>query len=120
MPYRVVIADDAAIMRSMIKTILMDNGFEVVGEAANGVEAVEQYKEHKPDLMTMDIVMPKLDGINAVRSIIADDPKAKIVMCSSLGQQALVVEAIRAGAKSFITKPFEAPKLIETVKKLVA
>jgi two-component system chemotaxis response regulator CheY len=116
---RVVIADDAAIMRAMIKTILTDNGYEVVGEAADGVSAVEQYAEKKPDLMTMDIVMPKLDGINAVRAIIAEHPDAKIVMCSSLGQQQMVIDAIRAGAKAFITKPFDATKVIETAKRLV-
>lgn len=120
MSHRVLVADDAAIMRSMIKTILTENGFEVVGEAADGVEAVELFKQHRPDVMTMDIVMPKMDGINAVKSIIAEFPKAKIMMCSSLGQQAMVVDAIRAGAKSFITKPFEPPKLLDAVKRLVA
>jgi two-component system chemotaxis response regulator CheY len=117
---RVVVADDAAIMRSMIKTILVENGFEVVAEAADGVEAVEKFEQYNPDLITMDIVMPKLDGINAVKQIIAAHPDAKIMMCSSLGQQQMVVDAIRAGAKAFITKPFEAPKLLETVKRLVS
>src|SRR5579875_1054941 len=111
---RVVVADDAAIMRSMIKTILVENGFEVVAEAA------EKFEQYNPDLITMDIVMPKLDGINAVKQIIAAHPDAKIMMCSSLGQQQMVVDAIRAGAKAFITKPFEAPKLLETVKRLVS
>src|SRR5579883_39967 len=117
---RVVVADDAAIMRSMIKTILVENGFEVVAEAADGVEAVEKFEQYNPDLITMDIVMPKLDGINAVKQIIAAHPDAKIMMCSSLGQQQMVVDAIRAGAKAFITKPFEAPKLLETVNRLAA
>jgi two-component system chemotaxis response regulator CheY len=106
-------------MRAMIKTILTENGYEIVGEAADGVEAVEQYKAQKPDLMTMDIVMPKLDGINAVKAIIAEHPDAKIMMCSSLGQQQMVVDAIRAGAKAFITKPFDAAKVLETAKRLV-
>lgn len=118
MPKRVLIADDAAIMRAMIKTILTENGFEIVGEAADGQEAVAKYLELKPDVMTMDIVMPKLDGVNAVKTILAQDPTAKIVMCSSLGQQQMVVDAIRAGAKAFITKPFEPPKLLETVAKI--
>jgi two-component system chemotaxis response regulator CheY len=119
-PKRVLIADDAAIMRAMIKNILTDNGFEVVGEAADGEEAVAKYLELRPDIITMDIVMPKLDGINAVKSILSKDPGAKILMCSSLGQQQMVVDAIRAGAKAFITKPFEAPKLLETVNRLAA
>lgn len=120
MAKRVLIADDAAIMRAMIKNILTDNGFDVVGEATDGQDAVEKYAELKPDIMTMDIVMPKLDGVHAVKTILAQDPSARIVMCSSLGQQQMVVDAIRAGAKAFITKPFEAPKLLETVKRLVA
>jgi two-component system chemotaxis response regulator CheY len=118
MPTRVLIADDAGIMRAMIKTILADDGFEIVGEATNGQEAVDKYAELKPDVMTMDIVMPKLDGINAVKTILSTDPGAKIIMCSSLGQQQMVIDAIRAGAKAFITKPFDAPKLLETVKRL--
>lgn len=120
MPKRILIADDAAIMRAMIKNILTDNGFEVVGEAADGQQAVDMYLELKPDIMTMDIVMPKLDGVNAVKTILGQDPTAKIVMCSSLGQQQMVVDAIRAGAKAFITKPFEPPKLLETVTRLSA
>lgn len=117
---RILIADDAAIMRATIKTILADSGFDIVAEAANGVEAVERYKQHQPDAVTMDLVMPKLDGINALKEIIAEFPAAKIIMCSSMGQQNLVIEAIRAGAKGFITKPFEPEKLVETVKRLVA
>jgi two-component system, chemotaxis family, chemotaxis protein CheY len=120
MPKRVLIADDAAIMRAMIKNILTDNGFEIVGEAVDGQDAIEKYAELKPDVMTMDIVMPKLDGVNAVKTILASDPSAKIVMCSSLGQQQMVVDAIRAGAKAFITKPFEPPKLLETLTRLAA
>jgi two-component system chemotaxis response regulator CheY len=91
-----------------------------VGEAQNGAEAVDKYKLLNPDLVTMDMVMPEMDGITAVKQIIASDPNAKIIMCTSMGQQALVVEAIQAGAKSFITKPFQPPKILETINKVLA
>jgi two-component system chemotaxis response regulator CheY len=98
---------------------LSKNGFDVVGEAQNGAEAVDKYKSLNPDLVTMDMVMPEMDGISAVRQIISHDPNAKIIMCTSMGQQALVVEAIQAGAKSFITKPFQPPKILETINKVL-
>ena len=120
MAYRAMIADDAAIMRTLIRNALTDNGFEVVAEAADGVEAVDRYREVVPDVVTIDIVMPRMDGINAVKNIIADHPDAKIVVCSSLGQQAQVVEAIRAGAKGFVTKPFDAPTLVESLRRVLA
>ena len=116
---RVLIVDDAVVMRMMIKGILSKNGYEVVGEAQNGLEAVEKYKTLSPDLVTMDMVMPEMDGITAVKEIVASDPGAKIIMCTSMGQQALVVEAIQAGAKSFITKPFQPPKMLETIQKVL-
>lgn len=117
---RVLIVDDAVVMRMMIKGILSKNGYEVVGEAQNGVEAVEKYRMLTPDLVTMDMVMPEMDGIAAVKQIVAGDPNARIIMCTSMGQQALVVEAIQAGAKSFITKPFQPPKILETIQKVLA
>ena len=117
---RVLIVDDAVVMRMMIKGILAKSGFDVVGEAQNGVEAVEKYVELHPDLVTMDVVMPEMDGIAAVKQILSHDPRARIVMCTSMGQQALVVEAIQAGAKSFITKPFQPPKIVETLNKVLA
>jgi two-component system chemotaxis response regulator CheY len=117
---RVLIVDDAVVMRMMIKGILNKNGYEVCGEAQNGVEAVEKYRELGPDLVTMDMVMPEMDGISAVKQIVAGDPNARIIMCTSMGQQALVVEAIQAGAKSFITKPFQPPKILETIQKVLA
>jgi two-component system chemotaxis response regulator CheY len=117
---RVLIVDDAVVMRMMIKGILSKNGYEVVGEAQNGLEAVEKYQTLNPDLVTMDMVMPEMDGITAVKQIVAGDPDAKIIMCTSMGQQALVVEAIQAGAKSFITKPFQPPKILETIQKVLA
>src|ERR1035437_7219654 len=107
---RVLIVDDAVVMRMMIKGILSKNGYEVVGEAQNGVEAVEKYRALVPDLVTMDIVMPEMDGITAVKQIVAVDPTGGIIMGPSRGQRALVGGAIQAGAKSFITKPFQPPK----------
>jgi two-component system chemotaxis response regulator CheY len=120
MSKKVLIVDDAVVMRMMIRGILSKNGFEIVGEAQNGLEAVDKYRALSPDLVTMDMVMPEMDGIAAVKQIIAQDPNAKIIMCTSMGQQALVVEAIQAGATSFITKPFQPPKILETINKVLA
>lgn len=116
---RILIVDDAAFMRMMIKDILTKNGFEVVGEAENGAKAIEKYGELKPDLVVMDITMPEVDGIQAVKEIKKTDANAKIVMCSAMGQQAMVIEAIQAGAKDFIVKPFQADRVIEAVKKVL-
>ena len=115
----VLVVDDAIFMRTMIGDILKQAGFEVVGEASSGVEAVHQYKELKPDLVTMDIVMPDMGGIDAVREIIKEDPKARILMCSAMGQQGLVVEAIQAGARDFVVKPFQPSRVIEAVQRLL-
>ncbi len=117
MSHRILIVDDAAFMRMMIKDILKKNDFEVCGEAEDGRQAVERYKELSPDLVTMDITMPKLDGIAAVREIKKIDPAAKIVMCSAMGQQAMVVEAIQAGALDFIVKPFQHDRVVEALRK---
>ena len=99
MSIKVLIVDDAAFMRMMIKDILSKNGYDVIGEAENGLKAVEKYQELKPDVTTMDITMPEMDGINAVKEIKKLDPAAKIVMCSAMGQQAMVIEAIQSGSK---------------------
>jgi len=107
-------------MRTMISDILSQAGFEVVGEAESGVQAVEKYRELKPDLVTMDIVMPDMGGIEAVREICKTDPDAKILMCSAMGQQALVVEAIQAGAKDFVVKPFQPSRVLEAVQRVLA
>ena len=106
-------------MRMMIKDILSKNGYEVAGEADNGARAVEKYKELTPDLVLMDITMPELDGIGAVKQIKAEDPNAKIIMCSAMGQQAMVIDAIQSGAKDFIVKPFNQDRVIEAVKKVI-
>ena len=115
----ILIVDYAAFMRMMIKDILSKNGFTVVGEAENGLRAVEKYKELSPDLVIMDITMPEMDGIQAVKQIKSLDPSAKIIMCSAMGQQAMVIESIQAGARDFIVKPFQAERVIEAVKKVV-
>jgi len=117
---RVLIVDDAAFMRMMIKDILNKNGFIVVGEAENGRVAIEKYKELQPDLVTMDITMPEMDGIAAVKEIKANNPTARIIMCSAMGQQAMVIDAIQAGAKDFIVKPFQPERVIEAVSKALS
>jgi two-component system chemotaxis response regulator CheY len=119
MKARTLVADDASFMREMIREILEPEGFEVVAEAGDGVEAVEMWKQHHPDIVTMDIVMPKRSGIEAVKSIVELDPGAKIVMCSALGQEALVMEALRAGAKDFIVKPFKPDVVVATLRKIL-
>jgi two-component system chemotaxis response regulator CheY len=116
---KVLIVDDAAFMRMMIKDILTKNGYEVVGEAENGAVAIEKYKDLNPDLVTMDITMPDMDGIAAVREIKTLDPGARIIMCSAMGQQAMVIDAIQAGAKDFIVKPFQPERVIEAVSKAI-
>ncbi|HZG15090.1 MAG TPA: response regulator [Candidatus Bathyarchaeia archaeon] len=117
MSNKVLIVDDAAFMRMMIKEILTKNGFTVVGEASDGAQALEKYKELGPDLVTMDITMPEMDGITALKEIRKIDPNARIIMCSAMGQQAMVIDAIQAGAKDFIVKPFQADRVIEAIKK---
>lgn len=116
---RILVVDDAAFMRMMIKDILTKNGYEVVGEAADGQQAVQQYQELKPDLVTLDITMPEMDGITALKKIREIDPNAKVIMCSAMGQQAMVIDAIQAGAKDFIVKPFQADRVLEAIKKVL-
>jgi len=119
MKARVLIADDASFMRQMIREIIEPEGYEVVGEATDGVEAVEQYENLHPDLVTMDIVMPKRSGIDAVKAILAQTPDACVVMCSALGQETLVMEALQAGAKDFIVKPFKPDNVLSTLAKVL-
>lgn len=115
----VLVCDDAIFMRAMIGDILRQAGFDVIGEAETGVQAVEKYRELKPDLVTMDIVMPDMGGIDAVRAIIAEFPNAQILMCSAMGQQALVVEAVQAGARDFVVKPFQPSRVLEAVQRVL-
>ncbi len=120
MAKRVLVVDDAVFMRMMIKDILEKNGFEVAAEASNGIEAVEAYKEKKPDITTMDITMPEMNGIEAVKSIRKIDSDARIIMCSAMGQQSLVMEAIQAGARDFVVKPFQAERVLDALHKALA
>lgn len=117
---RVLVVDDAIFMRTMISDILKQAGYEIVGEASTGVEAVQKYKETKPDIVTMDIVMPDMGGIDAVREIVKIDPSARILMCSAMGQQGLVVEAIQAGARDFVVKPFQPSRVLEAVQRVLS
>lgn len=117
---KILIVDDAAFMRMMIKDILVKNGYDVVGEAQDGAEAIEKFKELEPDLVTMDITMPEKDGIAALKEIKAMDSNAMIIMCSAMGQQAMVIDAIQAGAKDFIVKPFQADRVIEAIEKALS
>ena len=120
MKYTALVCDDSSVMRTMVGDILQKADIEIVGEAESGVEAVEKYKALKPDLVTMDIVMPLMSGVDAARQIVAHDPHAKIIMCSAIGQQALVVEAIQAGAKEFVVKPFRPGRVLEAVNQVLA
>lgn len=116
---RILVVDDAAFMRMMIKNIIEKSGYVVCGEAENGKQALEKYKELKPDLVTMDITMPVCDGLEGLKNIKAYDENAKVVMCSAMGQQAIVLEAIRAGAIDFIVKPFQPDRVLETINKAI-
>ena len=115
---RVLIVDDASFMRMAIKDIITKAGHEVVAEANNGNAAVNKYKEVKPDIVTMDITMPEMNGIEAVKAIRQFDPEANIIMCSAMGQQAMVVDAVKAGAKDFIVKPFDKDKVLASLQKV--
>jgi two-component system chemotaxis response regulator CheY len=117
MANRILIVDDAAFMRMMIRDILTKSGYEVVGEAQDGAQAIEKFKELHPDLITMDITMPEMDGITALKEIRKLDSNARVIMCSAMGQQSMVIDAIQAGAKDFIVKPFQADRVIEAIKK---
>lgn len=116
---KILVVDDAAFMRMMIKDVLTKNGFEVVGEAENGKVALDKYKELSPDLVIMDITMPEVNGIEALKNIKAFNPGAKVIMCSAMGQQAMVIEAIQSGAKDFIVKPFQADRVCDAVRKVL-
>ncbi len=117
---RVLIVHAAGVMRMMVRNNLIANGYKVVGEATNGREAVDKYRTLAPDVVTMDMVLPDMDGVAAVRTIVSEFPDAIIIICASVGQPALLVEAIQAGAKSFITKPFGPVKIIEAIGVLLA
>lgn len=119
MKKKILIVDDAAFMRLVLRNMLDKNGFEVVGEAANGQEAIEKYRTLTPDLVTMDITMPIMEGIEAVKQIKQLDAAAKIIMCSAMGQQIMVVQSLQAGAKDFIVKPFQEERVLESIRRVV-
>ncbi|MDT2815850.1 response regulator [Vagococcus carniphilus] len=119
MAKKVLIVDDAVFMRMKLKDILEKNGYEVVDEAQNGLEAIEKYKATQPDLVTMDITMPEMDGVEALKEIKAFDAGAKVLMCSAMGQQSMVMDAIRAGAVDFIVKPFDSDRVIKALDKVM-
>ncbi|MEG0214742.1 MAG: response regulator [Hungatella sp.] len=116
---KILCVDDAAFMRMMVKNTLTQNGYTDLYEAADGLQAVEKYLEVHPDLVIMDITMPNMDGLEALKAIRAKDSNAAIVMCSAMGQEAMVVEAIKAGAKDFIVKPFKPDRIIKTVASII-
>jgi two-component system chemotaxis response regulator CheY len=116
---KILVVDDAIFMRSMIRDIFARGPFVIAGEAENGLEAIRLYQELKPDLTTMDIVMPQMDGISALREIVRLDPHAKVVMCSALGQEALIAESIEAGARDFIVKPFQPSRVLKVVQSVL-
>ena len=117
---KILIVDDATFMRTLLKDILSKGNYDVVGEATNGVEAVSLYSELGPDLVTMDITMPEKNGLEALQEIMSSHPNAKIIMCSAMGQQAMVLEAIKSGAKDFVVKPFQPDRVLEAVEKVLA
>ncbi len=117
--YKILVVDDAGFMRKMVQTHLNKAGYDTFIEGADGQQAVDLYRDQKPDLVIMDITMPNLDGIEALRQIKTDDPSAKIVMCSAMGQESMVMEAIKLGALDFIVKPFKQERIIETVSKIL-
>jgi two-component system, chemotaxis family, chemotaxis protein CheY len=117
---RVLVVDDAAFMRKMLSDALAKGGHDVVGEGANGAEAVARYQELRPELTTLDITMPEKDGLTALKEIVALDPAARVIMCSALGQEAKVLAAVKAGAKDFVVKPFQADRLLDAAAKALA
>ena len=117
---RVLVVDDAAFMRKMVSDALTKGGHEVVGEGANGEEAVALYQELKPELTTLDITMPEKDGLQALKDIMTLDPNARIIMCSALGQESKVLESIKLGARDFVVKPFQPDRVLDAVSKALA
>lgn len=115
----VLVVDDAAFMRMTIKKMLESEGHKVVGEAGNGVEAVQKYTELQPDVVTLDITMPEMNGVDALKRIKEYDPKAKVIICSAMGQQAMVAQAIQSGAKDFIVKPFQQDRVVAAINRVM-
>lgn len=116
---KIMLVDDAAFMRMMIKKALSDSGYSDFVEAQDGAEAVQKYEEEKPDMVIMDITMPNMDGLQALKKIKESDPNARVVMCTAMGQESMVVEAIKSGAKDFVVKPFDAQRIVQTVSDIL-
>ncbi len=116
MAKRILIVDDATFMRTMIREIVLGAGYEVVGEAEDGLQALEMYRAEDPDLVTMDVTMPEMDGITALREILKIDAEARVIICSAMGERELVLEAMKAGALDFIVKPFKAESVLEAIQ----
>lgn len=120
MSARVLIVDDAIFMRTVLRKMLEEDGYEVVGEAGNGKDAIKLAKEHQPDVVTLDITMPEMDGVTALPEIIKNAPETKVIMCSAMGQQPMVEDAIKAGAKDFIVKPFQKVRVVQAIENVLA
>ena len=120
MPKRVMIVDDALFMRTVLRDIFESAGWQIIAEASNGEQAILDYKTHQPDLVTMDIVMPEMGGIETLKRILTDDPAAPIIVCSAVGQDNLIIEAINAGARDFIVKPFKSAQVLEVAERVIA
>ena len=116
---RILLADDLQFIKMVEKDVLEKMGYSVIGDAKDGMEAIQMYQELKPDIVIMDITMPKMDGLNALKAIMQFDKSAKVIMCSALGQQKLIVEAIKLGAKDFIVKPFKPERIISALQKIL-
>jgi len=119
MPARILIVDDAVFMRTVLKKMLEEEGYEIVAEASNGIEAIKMAKEHQPDVVTLDITMPEMDGVTALPDIMAAAPETKVIMCSAMGQQGMVVDAIKNGAKDFIVKPFQKARVVQAIENVM-
>ncbi|MBM3274465.1 MAG: response regulator [Candidatus Sericytochromatia bacterium] len=116
---RVLIVDDATVMRTVLRTILTKNGYEVAGEAADGTEALGKYSEVRPDLVTMDIIMPKMTGLEALKQLMGTHPEAKVIMCTADNSREMVINCLKAGAKDYVIKPFSVERLLDAIKKAV-
>lgn len=120
MSARVLIVDDAVFMRTVLRKMLEEEGYDIVAEAGNGIEAIKMAKEHQPDVVTLDITMPEMDGVTALPDIIAAAPETKVIMCSAMGQQPMVVDAIKAGARDFIVKPFQKARVVQAIENVLS
>jgi two-component system chemotaxis response regulator CheY len=118
MSKRILLVDDASFMRMMLKDILVKNSYDISGEASDGLMAIEKYIETKPDVVIMDITMPNMDGLQTLVELKKLDPEAKVIMCSAMGQESMVIDAIKSGAADFIVKPFQADRIIKAVRKV--